>query len=227
MDLEKFLKIADSIKEDLKKVRRKGHISVYDNPVLYAKIENLVALSQKVLSQHKTFMNASWERLEDFEEMPIREITSMVDYIIEIAELEKVTESKTEQMKIFESANEKIKQAVSSFKKEDYTSAINNLNTALELVLKDKLEIPTTITKINTARIIDICIKNKIGPYVYFSEAKKHICSIDNKIKHQGYSPSKIDCINAIKSTEELVSKLRERKIKLNEDSRNKIYAGI
>jgi len=226
MDLEKLIKIADLIKEDLKKVRRK-HISFYDDPVLYAKIEHLVALSQKVLPQLRTFTQNTWRLFQDLEEIPTSKIISMIDYILEILELEKATDSKIEEMKIFEGANEKIKQAVSSFKKEDYTSAINNLNTALELVLKDKLEIPTTITKINTARIIDICIKNKIGPYPYFSEARKHICSIDNKIKHQGYSSSKIDCINAIKSMEELVSKLRDKKIKLNEDSRNKIYAGI
>ncbi len=104
---------------------------------------------------------------------------------------------------------------------------INNLNTAIELMLKDKLGIPTTLSKINTSTIIDVLVSNKIGPYPYFSEAKRHVSTIDNKIKHQGYKPSKVDCINALKATEDLESKLKNVEIKLPIEVRNKIYEGI
>ena len=130
-------------------------------------------------------------------------------------------------MKIFESAEEKIKQASLSFRNNEYTSTFHNLNTALELVLKDKIGIPTTITKINTSRIIDILFKHKVKPYLYLVEARKHVLLIDNKIKDQGYSPSKIDSINGIKAMEELISKLRGKEIKLTEEIRNKIYQGL
>jgi hypothetical protein len=95
------------------------------------------------------------------------------------------------------------------------------------LVLKDKLGIPMTITKINTSNIIDILIKHKIEPYLYLAETRKHILLIDNKIKHQGFSPSKADCINAIKAMEELIFRLKNKEIELNEDIKSKIYEGL
>jgi len=113
------------------------------------------------------------------------------------------------------------------FGKEDYSSVVHNLNTVLELVLKDKVGIPTTITKINTSTIIDILVKEKVEPHLYLVEAKKHVLRIDNKIKHQSYSPSKIDCINAIKVMEELISRLRGKELKLSEETRNKIYQAL
>ena len=68
--------------------------------------------------------------------------------------------------------------------KDDYPSRMNNLNTALELILKDKLAIPPTIPQINTSNVIDVCIKYGVCPGDYLSEAKKHVCMIDNKVKH-------------------------------------------
>jgi len=84
-----------------------------------------------------------------------------------------------------------------------------------------KVGIPTTITKINTPKIIDVLVKHKVEPYLYLAEAKKRIVMIDNKIKHQGYLPSKIDCIHGIKAMEEVISKFRTKEIK------NKIYEGL
>lgn len=68
----------------------------------------------------------------------------------------------------------KIRSAGESFLKGDHSSTMNNSNTAAELMLKDKLDIPTTITKINTSNILDLLISEKIGPPpVIFSRSKK------------------------------------------------------
>jgi hypothetical protein len=114
-----------------------------------------------------------------------------------------------------------------SFRKEDYNSCFNNLNTALELVLKEKLRIPLTITKVNTAKIVDILVKHKIQPHLYLSEAKKHITDITNKIKHSGYIPSKSDCIFAMKAMEELFAQLKMTEMELSKEVRNKIHEGL
>ena len=87
--------------------------------------------------------------------------------------------------------------------------------------------IPTTITRINTAKIIDIAVKEKIGPYPYFSEAKKHISMVDNKVKHQSYTSGKIDCINALRVIEDLKRALQKTEIRLSDEVRDKIYSGI
>gem|GEM_PF-2037057 len=140
---------------------------------------------------------------------------------------EKESKLLIKEMKIFDSADEKMKQAKICFQNEDYPSVLHSLNTSLELVLKGKLGIPATITNINTSNIIDILAKYKIEPYLYLIEARKYVLTIDNKIKHTGYSPSKIDCINSMKAMEELIGKLRNINLELSEEIRNKIFEGL
>jgi len=222
MDLEKLEKMVQLVLKDL---------SYYDSysdmkyhPELEAEIKNLMKVSSKTLPDHQDFFYNVYKSVHFFN---IRQTCSAIKHFLEILEIEKASESKIKEMKIFESAEDKMKQAGLCLRKDDYTSSFHNLNTALELVLKDRLGIPTTITKINTSKIIDILVKHKVEPYLYLSEAKKRVLVIDNKIKHQGYAPTKIDCINAIKGMEELISKLREKEIKLTEEIRNKIYQGL
>jgi HEPN domain-containing protein len=222
MDLEKFERMVKLVKEDL---------SVYDetSSLRYhateeAKVKNLIIIASKTLPDHMEFFKSVYS---DIHGMDIKDVRLITEHILAILKMEKTSEAKTREMKIFETAEEKVKQAGFSFRKDDYTSTFHNLNTALELVLKDKLGIPTTITAINTSNIIDILIKHKVEPYLYLAEVRKHILVIDNKSKHQGYSPSKVDCINGIKAMEELISKLKNKEMELTEDIRNKIYEGL
>jgi len=43
--------------------------------------------------------------------------------------------------------------------------------------------------------------------------ARKHAFVVDNRIKHQGYSPSKVDCDNGVEAMEELIAESRNMKI--------------
>ena len=152
---------------------------------------------------------------------------SVVRHLIKIIEMEKKTTALVRDKKIFESAEEKMKQAGCSFQNEDYVATFNNLNTAFELIVKDKIGIPTTITGINTANIIEVLVKYEIEPFLYLKEVRKRVIDVDNKVKHQGYCPSKIDAINAIGAMENLVAKLRNTELKITEEVRNKICEGL
>ena len=215
--------MAKVVLDDLERVK-KGLTKFSEYKTRKAKVGNLMLLSSKVLPDYGEFFKTIRKELNDLD---LYDVEEAVKYILEIIKVEKAGESRIKKMKLFESANEKMKQAALSFRKEDYPSSFHNLNTALELVLKDKIGIPTTITKINTSRIIDILTKHKVKPFLFLSEAKKRVVLIDNKIKHQAYSPSKIDCINGIKAMEELISKLRDKEIKLTDEIKNKIYEGL
>lgn len=230
MDLEKLEKMVRLVLNDLS-VFSSDYKLVHEE-TRTAKVKNVINLSHKSLPEHEDFLVAIYRQIDmdrnrSYPSFTIQKAKSALNHILRIIEIEKAGETKIKEMKIFESANEKMKQANFSFRKEDYTSVFHNLNTALELVLKDKLGIPVTITKINTSKIIDVLVKHKVEPHLYLAEAKKHVLIVDNKIKHQGYSPSKIDCINGIKTMEELISKLRGKEIKLTEEIRNKIYQGL
>ena len=222
MDLEKLEKMAKLVLADLSGRDSMTHLVSF--PAKVAQFKNLMVIAHRALPDHLQLFKSINKSLQDFQIIDAR---YTIMHILDIVEIEKATETKIKEMKIFEGAKEKLKQASLSFRKDDFPSAFHSLNTALELVLKDKLGIPTTITNINTSKIIDVLIKHKVEPYVYLSETKKRVLMIDNKIKHQGYSPSKIDCINGMKVMEELISKLRGKEIKLTEEIRNKIYQGL
>jgi len=250
MDLEKFEKMLHLVKKDLESEHgerrdyntqlRKRKENIFDHealkisaktmlirfiPELEVRMKNLMVLATKNLPDHQELFTITHTKIGLG--LSLGEAISVLQHILEIIQIEKSSETKIKERRIFESAEDKLEQANLSFQKEDYPSTLHNLGTALELILKDKLEIPTTITKINTSRIIDILVKHEVQTHPYLTEAKKHIVRIDNKIKHQGYSPSKIDCINGIKVMEELIAKLRDKEIKLSEEIRNKIYEGL
>lgn len=126
--------------------------------------------------------------------------------------------------KLFYAPEDKINIASAAFENGDSVSVFNNLNTALELILKDILDIPTTKTNIHTADIINIMVKHGIGPIEHLKEVKKHVLSIDNKSKHQGFNPSEIQSINALKSMEDFMSKLNKSDIILTEVIKNKLF---
>jgi len=216
--LEKMIKMAiDNLSGCDKSTR------LYSYPTRKAEIDNLMSIGINVLPDHITFFLG----IQNNYKLDINDVYEAIYHILAILEIEKASEKKIRELKIFEGASEKLKQANISFRKDDYASAFHNLNTTLELILKDKIGIPLTITKINTSNIIDILVKHKIEPYLYLAEARKRVLMIDNKIKHQAYSATKIECINGIKAMEELISKLRDKEIKLNEESKNKIYEGL
>lgn len=230
MDLEKLEKMIRSILSEISNVSQ--HANLVHNKARMAKVRNVINLSHKSLPEHEDFFVTIYKEIgldseRDYAKFTIGDTRSVLKHILEIIEIEKTSEAKIKEMKIFESAEDKMKQAELSFRKDDYPSTFHNLNTALELILKDKIGILITITKINTSPIIDILTKYEVEPFLYLAEARKHVVKIDNKIKHQAYSPSKIDCINGIKAMEELISRLRNKEIELTEEIRNKIYQGL
>ena len=222
MDIEKFERMMKIVEVNLSKCSAAAYLYNYNERS--AEVENLMSIAAQALPEHEAFFSSVKLHIIGIK---IHEVYDAIDHIKAILRIEKESEKKIKELKIFEGASEKLKKTNLSFRKEDYVSAFHNLNTAFELVLKDKLGIPTTITKINTSNIIDILVKYKVEPYPYLVEARKHVLLIDNKIKHIGYSPSKIDCINGIKAMEGLISKLRGKEIKLTEEIRNKIYQGL
>lgn len=129
--------------------------------------------------------------------------------------------------KILEDAQDKLKEAGISFENDDFSSVISKLNTGIELALKEELDIPMTISKINTRKILDICIAHNIGPKVYLPELIKHVIDVDNKIKHQGYNATKKDAINAISAFEGFIKKIKKYPFNVNSEIRDNIFSGL
>lgn len=219
-ELEYF---TNSLKEEVKShCKRYFNLSSY--PILFSKFKNLLYLAVKELPEHVVFFESEGKRIDS---TTTDDAVEICDYILELLELKTSSEEKIDERKIFHGAEDKLKEAGVSFSKDDKSSVINNLNTCIELALKDKLDIPTTITKINTNKIIEICIADGVGPVEYLKQIKKHVLEIDNRVKHIAYSPSKKDCIDAIKATEDFLQKAKEHPFNITAETRDKIYSGL
>jgi hypothetical protein len=196
--------------------------------VYKSKISGALNIILTNMPEHEIFIKQIYIEINEIgSTIVISQINDVLKYIISIIDIEMVVKKDVDEYRFFDSANDKYKQAGLSYEKDDYSAVFNNLNSAFELIIKDKLGIPSTITKINTAKIVDILVKYKIEPYLYLSEAEKRILQIDNKVKHQGYNPNKIDAINGMKSMEELLFKIKEMKINLTDELKNKIFQDI
>lgn len=201
-----------------------SYVQLKSHSTLFSKFINLISIATKELPEHKVFFNSEWaERYS----INVSDAVEFCDYILELLELKMHSEKRIGKRNIFQEAGDKLKEAGISFSKNDSTSVINNLNTCIELVLKDKLDLPTTITKINTDKIIDICIDHKVGPVEYLKEIKEHVLEIGNTVKHQGHSPSRKDCINAIKSTEDFLKKAKRSSFRVKGEIKEKIYSEV
>lgn len=205
-----------------------------NDPAVYAKLKNIIGNSLKLLPDDRSFFVNTWNEwdgsVEDGDKdalstNQIDDAVGILDYILELIKLEEKSQEQVRQRKFFADAEEKLKEAGSSFGKEDYPSTMNKLNTALELVLKEVAEIPSTISKINTARIIELWVSNKLPYSIYLSEARKCVLDIDNKIKHLAYKPTQVDCIKGMASIENLFKKFKG--MKLPEDMKTKLYEGV
>lgn len=219
MNLEKLESLAEVVLDDFS---AHGTCVFPLFPQLEAEFKNLMNIAIESLPEYKVLLLISHNKITN-----TNEAKPIIRHLIRIIKIEKSSKARITEMLIFKSAEDKMKEVALSFRKDDYTSVMQNLNSILELVLKDKLGIPTTITSINTSKIIDILVKYKIEPYIYLIEAKKRVLQIANKMKHQSYAPSKIECINAIKIIEELMSKIRDREIELTEEIKNKIFQDL
>lgn len=197
---------------------------LYAQSIPNSKFDYVLHLAKEQIPDLEPFIYSIQKRSQDF---AVGDAVRCCKYILEILDLEHTFKINVDDNNIFQGARDKLNEASTCFRNDEYVGTINNLNTCLELLLKEKFRIPTTIKGINTAKIIELAIKYDLGPIKFFEQARKHVTDVDNKIKHVGYTPSKSDTIHAIKSMEELSRELENCSIELTDQIINKIYSGI
>ena len=220
-NLEKLKDIVSFVKGNLKTVQDKdGHM----NDTGTSQISDIVTIAESLFPLNAMFFRKVNARLSSNRILTGKEAQSILEYVDNLMGIEKKFLNHMRDRKIFESARDKLDQAIASLKNSDYPSVLNNLNTSLELTLKDTCNIPATLSQINTGRIIDLLTARNVGPVDYLKEVKRLVLSLDNKTKHQGYTPSKVDSINAIKALDDLNDRLKQTTIEITEELRREIY---
>jgi len=102
-----------------------------------AKIRNLLDIASKSLPNHITFFKKIYYEIDkDYSSFDIKDAQTFLQDILNLIDIEQYEEEKIIELKIFDSAYEKLKQAANYFQKEDYSSASHHLNSSLELILR-------------------------------------------------------------------------------------------
>lgn len=209
----------------------KMHRSVeyfYVTETLYAKYLDFLNEAKAKLPGHRTFFDTTIFNLENnISSYSFNDAIQAIDYIIDLLLFEEETNKDQTSTRLFKSSEDKMKEAEIAFEKKDWDGCMNNANTALELMLKEKLGIPTTIKKIKTGRIIDYLLKINKGPTPFLKEAKSKILGEDNPAKHIAYSPDKSACVYALKALEELKRELKSKEINLTEEETKDIFKNL
>lgn len=223
MNRIKHFKLLSILKEELEK-QWSSHLNKHQWLRWMELLKNL----ETFFPDHKFYFSGLIESYSVWEDggYDYEDVVRIIKYIETLDGVHIETETSKER-KFLQDAKDKLKEAGISFDNEDYPSAINALNTSIELALKDELDIPTTIRKINTSGVLKICIAEKIGPVEYLKELKPHVLELSNKIKHNGYVPNRADCITAIGAVENLFKKTKKYPFVLTENSRKKIFGGL
>lgn len=142
--------------------------------------------------------------------------------------LDKKVENDLRETKSFLTSGDLIKKAGIALRQQQDAYCIYLCDAAIEVFFKEVFDIPSTIKGggivkyLSESMILDI----PKGMKLYLKEVKNKVSQMNNQIKHKGYSPMRLDAINALKVTEELYAR-KNRFYNLTEEEKKKFHIGI
>ena len=185
------------------------------NLIFQAKAIDILNMAKLKLNDHEHFFKKFIENVDrNIGSATISEVIDACTYIKELLDHRRKAERRQKDIKLFASAQDKLGEASISFRNNDFPGVLNNLNTCIELALKEKLNIPTVLKNIGSGKILNILANNNIGPVSYIKQVREYVF-LYNSTKHQGYSPTKSECVTAIKSTEDLLKQLEKLELQV------------
>lgn len=223
MKTAQFRLMVEDLCRELKGIsEQSGYRALHNFPLQHSKFVSILGQANGFVESINFFLESV---LKEAESVQVNRASDVCDYILRMIEIENEFERDAESGSIFSSAEDKMKEALLSFKSGDFSGTIGSLNTCLEIALKDKLKIPTTVKQINTLNLLEICAKHKIWQPEFLAQAKKHVLDIDNEIKHRALKAEKKDAILALKSMEDLMGEMKKADVAVADEVREKIYS--
>ena len=199
----------------------------YDNNKIKRQFSDLITLSLNVFPEQVSKINELKSKTMNRPHGPFgSDITSACQAIAAMLEKTKRKESKT--AKQFLNSDDLLKQAGDALRNGQEAYSINLCDSAIEVFLKEMFDVPSTIVGAGNVKFLSECIILDIPPgmELYLKEVKNKVCQTNNQIKHKAYIPSRLDAINALKATEELLMR-KNRFRSLTVTEKRRVQAGI
>ena len=111
MELEKLEQLAKVVFRDLKKLISDYDDYIFDKKEFKAKFKNLMSIANNTLPEHKHLFIEPFNSAENQYGLRLSEGRTIISHLLEIIQIEQSFQNSASGLKIFDSAQEKIKQA--------------------------------------------------------------------------------------------------------------------
>ena len=219
------IELENSINE-LKTSVKKGDV-YYDDSKIKKQFSDIIRNSIKILPEKRNLFQDIKTKVMDRHHGPFG--SDILNNLKTIADLLNKDISKAiKDQKTFLSPEDLLKKAGQALRENNESYAISLCDSAIEAFLKHHFDVPSTIVGAGTVKFLSECMVLKIpqGIELYLKECKNKVSQIDNQVKHKAYVPTRLDAINAIKATEELLAR-KNTFSHLTMEEKRKVQAGI
>ncbi len=223
MKTAQFRLMVEDLCGELKGIKEQsGYRALHNFPLQHSKFVSILGQAGGFVESIGFFLESIHKEIETVQ---VSRAGEVCEYMLKMIDIEMDVEKDMASGSIFHTVDGKMEEAALAFRNGDFSGAIGSLNTCLEIALKDRLKIPSTIKQINTLNLIEICAKHKIWQPEFLAQAKKHVLDIDNEIKHRALKAEKKDAILALKSMEDLMGEMKKTDVAITDGVREKIYS--
>jgi hypothetical protein len=178
-----------------------------------AEFRDILEFAEKVLPERQYFIDEASDNTTSTRFSYSREGT-FIEGLKDFVSMEESFEEKLEERKLFLGAEEQLKIAADNLQNglesKNFGPVFSPLGTAVDLALKDKLELPVTLTirEASVKKMLQI-----IGQHTtlgkFCDEIYKNVYDVRSKIEHEGYNPTQGQAIEALKISEDFIRKLK------------------
>ena len=112
MSLEKLEKLLQIVNRDFNDTKCRGHYLVNTHPEYSFEFKNLMTMAAKILPDHAELFVQTYEQIDrEHHPLDFPQARSILWHMLQVISLEKSSAAKGDEMKIFENAEVKMKQA--------------------------------------------------------------------------------------------------------------------
>lgn len=209
--------------ESMIKFFEERHSEPRDRPLNHderAEFRDVFNFAEDLLPEYSNFISSGIGKSEEAY-IFLNDSLKYMKKLREFIKLKISLEENIEDRKLFLGADEQYRSAIEYFSndknKNNLGPVFSFLGTAIDLVLKDKLDLPSTLPlkENNVKKMLDIIGKHtSLG--IFCNEIYKNVYDLRSKVGHDGFNPTPKQTINALKLTEDFIRKIKP--ISLNSD---------
>lgn len=214
-ELNKLKKMIKSLEKNYNMITAVRTRSIFDS-----EFRDVMEFASQIIDEHENFFSRAISESKDYT-FTYEEAGEFIGRLDEFIRLEERIEKEAEKGRLFLGAEDQLKAATNNleigFKSKKFGPVFTSLGTSIDLALKDKLELPVSLS------IREASVKKMLGIIgghtvlgKFCNEIYKNVYDVRSKVEHHGFNPTQGQAIESLKLTEDFIRKLKKVSIPEN-----------